>query len=191
MEALFVSAGIVAIAEIGDKTQLLALVLAMRFRKPLPIIGGILIATLANHALAGVVGSWLAVTLGPDLMRWILGASFIIMAAWTLVPDQYQESDEKRLWAGAFATTLIAFFLLEMGDKTQIATVALAARYSALGAVVVGTTAGMMIANVPVVLLGEIAAKKVPLRPIRIIAALIFFVMGLGVLLIGLPSTVA
>ena len=188
MEAFLVSTGIVAIAEIGDKTQLLALVLSMRFRNPLPIIVGIFFATLANHALAGIVGSWLANAIGPELMRWILGASFIAMAVWTLIPDTHDESAESRLRLGAFATTLVAFFLLEMGDKTQIATVALAARYAELGAVVAGTTAGMMVANVPVVLLGEIAAKKVPLRPIRFIAALIFLVMGAGVLFVGLTQ---
>jgi putative Ca2+/H+ antiporter (TMEM165/GDT1 family) len=183
MEAFLVSAGVVALAEIGDKTQLLALVLAVRFRKPVPIVLGILIATLANHALAGVVGSWLAATIGPQLMRWILGVSFIAMAIWTLIPDKYQESEAKRFRLGAFATTSIAFFLLEMGDKTQIATIALAAKYSALVAVIAGTTVGMMIANVPAVLLGEVAAKKLPLRLVHGIAALIFLAMGVAVLL--------
>ena len=183
LEAFLVSAGVVALAEIGDKTQLLALVLSVRFRKPVPIVLGILVATLANHALAGAVGSWLAAAIGPQSMRWILGGSFIAMAIWTLIPDKYEESTENRFRLGAFATTLIAFFLLEMGDKTQIATVALAARYSALVAVVAGTTAGMMIANVPAVLLGEVAAKKLPLRLVHGIAALIFLAMGVAVLL--------
>jgi len=183
MEAFLISAGVVALAEIGDKTQLLALVLSVRFRKPVPIVLGILVATLANHALAGVVGSWLAATIGPHMMRWILGVSFIAMAIWTLIPDKYQESEEKRFRLGAFATTLISFFLLEMGDKTQIATVALAARYASLVAVVAGTTVGMMLANVPAVLLGEVAAKKLPLRVVHAIAAAIFLVMGLVVLL--------
>jgi Ca2+/H+ antiporter, TMEM165/GDT1 family len=182
MEAFLVSAGVVALAEIGDKTQLLALLLSVRFRKPVPIVLGILLATVANHALAGLLGRWLAVTIGPDLMRWILGISFIAMAIWTLIPDKYSESQDERFRFGAFATTLVSFFLLEMGDKTQIATVALAARYSALVAVISGTTVGMMLANVPAVLLGEVAAKKLPLRWVHGIAALIFLAMGIVVL---------
>jgi Ca2+/H+ antiporter, TMEM165/GDT1 family len=183
IEAFLVSAGVVALAEIGDKTQLLALLLSVRFRRPVPIVLGILVATLANHALAGAIGSWLAATIGPQWMRWILGVSFIAMAIWTLIPDSAPTSDTQRYRLGAFVTTLIAFFLLEMGDKTQIATVALAAKYSALVAVIVGTTIGMMIANVPVVLLGEAAAKALPLRVIRSIAALLFLAMGVAVLL--------
>jgi Ca2+/H+ antiporter, TMEM165/GDT1 family len=182
MQAFFVSAGVVALAEIGDKTQLLALVLAVRFRKPVPIIFGILIATLANHALAGLLGRWIAATIGPTWLRWILGVSFIAMAIWTLIPDKSPDSDAQRFRLGAFTTTLISFFLLEMGDKTQIATVALAAKYSALVAVIAGTTLGMMLANVPAVLLGEVAAKKLPLRVVHGIAALIFLVMGVAVL---------
>lgn len=183
MEAFLLSAGIVALAEVGDKTQLLALVLAARFRKPLPIVLGILIATLANHALAGTVGSWVAGFVGPEFMRWILGLSFVAMAAWTLVPDSYEEQEDKaapRL--GVFGTTLIAFFLLEMGDKTQIATVALTAKYTAMAAVVAGTTLGMMIANVPAVLLGEVATRRLPLRLLRTIAATIFLILGVLVL---------
>jgi Ca2+/H+ antiporter, TMEM165/GDT1 family len=183
MEAFFISAGVVALAEIGDKTQPLALVLAVRFRKPVPIVLGILIATLANHALAGAVGAWIAAAIGPQRMRWILGVSFIAMAIWTLIPDKTPDAEAQRFRLGAFATTVISFFLLEMGDKTQIATVALAAKYSALIAVVAGTTVGMMIANVPAVLLGEAAAKALPLRLVHGIAALIFLVMGVAVLL--------
>jgi Ca2+/H+ antiporter, TMEM165/GDT1 family len=187
MQALLISTGVVALAEIGDKTQLLALVLTARYRKPWPIIFGILVATLANHALAGALGAWLAATIGPAAMRWILGVSFIAMAIWTLVPDKYQEgSPPPRL--GIFGTTAIAFFLLEMGDKTQIATVALAAQYDSLVAVVAGTTLGMLIANIPAVLLGEVAARKLPLRLVHGIAATIFLALGILVLLgAGLP----
>lgn len=183
MEAFLISAGVVALAEIGDKTQLLALVLAARYRQPAPIILGILVATLANHALAGAVGGWLAAAVGPVAMRWILGVSFIAMAIWTLIPDKYEEQQARPPRYGVFATTLIAFFLLEMGDKTQIATVALAARYASIVAVVAGTTVGMMLANVPAVLLGEVAARKLPLRLVHGIAAAVFLVMGVVVLL--------
>ncbi|MCC6631851.1 MAG: TMEM165/GDT1 family protein [Gammaproteobacteria bacterium] len=183
MEAFFVSTGVVALAEIGDKTQLLALVLAARFRKPVPIILGILVATLVNHALAGAAGAWVSSLIGPTAMRWILGISFIAMALWTLVPDKIDEEKESAPRLGVFGTTLVAFFLLEMGDKTQIATVALAAKYSSLAAVVAGTTLGMMLANVPAVLLGEVAAKKLPMRIVHGIAAAIFFVLGVMVLL--------
>lgn len=185
MEAFLVSTGVVALAEIGDKTQLLALVLAAKFRKPIPIIFGILVATVVNHAVAGAAGAWISALVGPTAMRWILGLSFIAMAAWTLVPDQYDD-DEKQDAAprfGVFVTTLIAFFLLEMGDKTQIATVALAAKYSSLVAVVAGTTLGMMLANVPAVLLGEVAAKKLPMQVVHRIAAAIFLALGVSVLL--------
>jgi Ca2+/H+ antiporter, TMEM165/GDT1 family len=186
LEALLVPTGVVALAEIGDKTQLLALVLAARYRKPVPIILGILIATLLNHALAGAIGALLATAIGPDAMRWILGLSFIAMGIWTLIPDKYEEAQDARPPRfGVFAATLVAFFLLEMGDKTQIATVALAARYDSLTAVVVGTTLGMMLANVPAVLLGQMAAKALPLRPIHITAATIFIVMGAIVLMRG------
>ncbi|HEX5651241.1 MAG TPA: TMEM165/GDT1 family protein [Steroidobacteraceae bacterium] len=186
MEAFLISTGIVALAEIGDKTQLLALVLAARFRKPLPIILGILIATLANHALAGAAGAWISALVGPTAMRWILGLSFIAMAVWTLIPDKLDADDDGAAPAprfGVFGTTLVAFFLLEMGDKTQIATVALAAKYAALGAVVMGTTLGMMLANVPAVLLGEVAARKLPMQVVHRIAAAIFLALGVTVLL--------
>lgn len=183
LEAFLVSTGVVALAEVGDKTQLLALVLSARYRRPLPIIAGILVATLANHALAGAAGAWLAAAVGPQWMRWILGLSFIAMAAWTLVPDEYGEEAQATPRFGVFGTTLVAFFLLEMGDKTQIATIALAAKYAALAAVVAGTTLGMMLANVPAVLLGEVAARRLPMRVVHGVAAAIFLVLGVLVLL--------
>ena len=183
MEAFLVSTGIVALAEIGDKTQLLALVLAAKFRKPVPIILGILIATLVNHALAGAAGAWISAIVGPTAMRWILGLSFVAMAVWTLIPDKYEDEPDTAPRFGVFATTLIAFFLVEMGDKTQIATVALAAKYSSLMGVVAGTTCGMMLANVPAVLLGDVAARKLPMRLVHGIAAAIFLVLGVSVLL--------
>jgi Ca2+/H+ antiporter, TMEM165/GDT1 family len=183
IEALLVSTGAVALAEIGDKTQLLALVLAARYRKPIPIILGVLMATLLNHALAGVIGATLAAVIGPATMRWILGLSFIAMAVWTLIPDKYEEQTASPPRFGVFGATLLAFFLLEMGDKTQIATVALAAKYSSLAAVVAGTTLGMMIANIPAVLLGEVAATRLPMRTVHTVAAAIFAVMGVMVLL--------
>ncbi len=182
MNALLVSTGIVALAEIGDKTQLLALLLACRFCKPFPIIAGIFAATLFNHFLAGAVGVWLAGTIGPDAMRWILGLSFIAMAVWTLIPDKLNECDAPPRHFGVFVTTLVAFFLVEMGDKTQIATVALAAKYHSLVQVVMGTTLGMMIANVPVVLLGDTISKKLPLRLVHGVAAALFLFLGIAVL---------
>ena len=186
MEAFLISTGIVALAEIGDKTQLLALVLAARFRKPLPIILGILVATLANHVMAGAAGAWIAALIGPTAMRWILGLSFIAMAVWSLIPDKLDADGDHGAPAprfGVFGTTLVAFFLLEMGDKTQIATVALAAKYTALSAVVLGTTLGMMLANVPAVLLGEVAARKLPMQVVHRIAAAIFLALGVTLLL--------
>ena len=183
MEAFLISTGVVALAEIGDKTQLLALVLAAKFRRPAPIILGILVATLVNHALAGAAGAWIASVVGPTAMRWILGLSFIAMAAWTMVPDKYEEERERPPRFGVFGTTLVAFFLVEMGDKTQIATVALAAKYDALVTVVMGTTIGMMIANVPAVLLGNVAAEKLPVRIVHGVAALIFAALGIAMLL--------
>src|SRR5690348_14170946 len=155
MEAFLVSAGLVAIAEIGDKTQLLAMLLATRYRRPLPIIAGILVATLANHALAASVGAAVAAWLGPDAMRWIVGGLFIAMAGWALIPDKADEGPKAAGHVGAFLATAIAFFLVEMGDKTQIATVALAARFQSVALVTAGTTLGMMIANVPAVLFGD------------------------------------
>ena len=182
-EAFAVSTGIVALAEIGDKTQLLSLLLAARFRKPWPIIWGILVATLANHAFAGALGQWLTTLVGADVLRWVLGLSFIAMAFWIMVPDEIDESEVTPARFGVFGTTLIAFFLAEMGDKTQIATVALAAQYQMLAAVVLGTTFGMMIANVPAVLLGDKAATRLPLRLVHGVAAAVFAVLGVLALL--------
>jgi putative Ca2+/H+ antiporter (TMEM165/GDT1 family) len=183
LEAFLVSTGIVALGEMGDKTQLLALLLAAKFRRPVPIILGILVATLFNHALAGAVGDWIARALGPDVLRWVIGGSFIAMAAWMLIPDKIDEAEGGHQRFGVFGTTVVAFFLAEMGDKTQIATVALAARYTDLVAVVAGTTLGMMIANVPAVLLGDVVAKKVSMTLVHGIAALIFAVLGVLTLL--------
>lgn len=183
MEAFLVSTGIVALAEIGDKTQLLAFILAAKFRKPLPIVLGILIATLANHSFAGMIGSWITTQIGPETMRWVLGVSFIAMALWTLIPDKFDEKDAKLARFGVFGTTLIAFFLAEMGDKTQVATVALAAQYQSVLVVVAGTTFGMMIANVPAVLLGDGIANRVPVRLVHAIAAAIFAILGVATLL--------
>jgi len=183
MEAFLISTGIVALAEIGDKTQLLAFILAAKFRKPLPIILGILIATLVNHGCAGALGSWITSLASPSTMRWVLGVSFIAMALWTLIPDKFEEDDAKLARFGVFGTTLIAFFLAEMGDKTQVATVALAAQYHAIFSVVAGTTLGMMIANVPAVLLGDRIADRMPVRLVHIIAAAIFAVLGVATLL--------
>jgi putative Ca2+/H+ antiporter (TMEM165/GDT1 family) len=179
LEAFLVSTGVVALGEIGDKTQLLALLLAARFRRPVPIMAGILVATLANHALAGLAGGAVAQLLGPDVLRWVVGVSFLAMAAWMLVPDTV-DAGAAGLGArhGVFVTTLIAFFVAEMGDKTQIATVALAARYADLPAVVLGTTAGLMLANVPAVLLGDVVAKKVSMRAVHAVAAAIFALLG-------------
>lgn len=183
MEAFLISTGIVALAEIGDKTQLLAFLLAAKFRRPVPIVMGILVATLANHAFAAAVGAWIGNLLGPDVMRWVLGLSFVAMAAWMLIPDKIDEEEASAGKYGVFAATLVAFFLAEMGDKTQIATVALAARYDAVIAVVAGTTAGMMLANVPAVYFGERIANKVPLKLVHGIAAALFAVLGIATLL--------
>ena len=180
LEAFWVSTGVVALGEMGDKTQLLAMLLAARFKKPLPIILGILVATLANHALAGAVGGWVAHALGADVLRWVIGLSFIAMAVWMLIPDKLDdglEVKEVAVW-GVLGTTVVAFFLAEMGDKTQIATVALAARYSDLVWVVAGSTLGMMLANVPAVYLGDRVAKRVSMAWVHGISALIFVVLG-------------
>ncbi|MDD2665029.1 MAG: TMEM165/GDT1 family protein [Dechloromonas sp.] len=183
MEAFLVSTGIVALAEIGDKTQLLAFILAAKFRKPIPIIVGILLATLANHAFAGALGSWITSMVAPETMRWVLGLSFLGMAIWTLIPDKLDEDEAKLAKYGVFGTTLIAFFLAEMGDKTQVATVALTAQYHAFFSVVTGTTLGMMIANVPAVLLGDKIAHKMPIRIVHSVAAGIFAILGIATLL--------
>ena len=185
MEALLVSIGLVTLAEIGDKTQLLSLLLAARYRRPAPIIFGILVATALNHALAAALGSWVTVAIGPQALRWLLGLSFIAMAAWMVVPDRLEGMTGGVERFGVLGTTVLAFFLAEMGDKTQVATVALAAKYSAYVAVVTGTTAGMMIANVPAVLLGERVARRVPVRLVHLIAAAIFAAMGILALLGG------
>jgi putative Ca2+/H+ antiporter (TMEM165/GDT1 family) len=178
LEALLVSTGVVALAEIGDKTQLLALLLAARFRRPWPIVAGILAATLANHALAGAAGSWLVTLAGADTLRWILGFSFIAMAAWALIPDGAPDASPQPPRYGVFIATLVAFFLVEMGDKTQVATVALAAQFHSLMLVVVGTTIGMLLANVPVVFAGEALMRRVPLKAVRSVAALTFLALG-------------
>jgi len=183
MEAFLVSCGIVALAEIGDKTQLLSLLLAARFRKPVPIILGILVATLANHFMAGAVGTWVTTLVGKDALRWILGLSFIAMAAWTLIPDKLDDDEVAKERFGVFGTTVIAFFLAEMGDKTQFATAALAAQYHTLFAVVMGTTLGMLIADVPAVLLGDKMANRLPVRLVHGVAALLFAVLGVLALL--------
>jgi len=183
MEAFLISTGIVGLAEIGDKTQLLAFLLAAKFRKPLPIVLAIFVATVANHAFAAAVGAWITSMLGPDVLRWVLGVSFLAMAAWTLIPDKLDEDETKLARYGVFLTTLIAFFMAEMGDKTQVATVALAARYHDIVSVVLGTTFGMMLANVPAVYLGDRIVNRVPLRLVHGIAALIFAVLGVATLL--------
>ena len=184
MEALFISTGVVALAEMGDKTQLLAFILAARFKKPVPIILGILLATLVNHGLAGVFGAWITSVVSPEAMRWVLGLSFIAMAIWTLIPDKIEEEETQiaqRL--GVFGATLVTFFLAEMGDKTQIATVALAAHYGAPLLVIIGTTLGMLIADVPAVFVGNKFAEKIPMKLVHGIAAGIFAIMGVLTLL--------
>ncbi|VTU39300.1 TMEM165/GDT1 family protein [Variovorax sp. RA8] len=185
MEAFLVATGVVALAEMGDKTQLLSLVLAARFRRPWPIVLGIFAATVVNHALAGAVGNWVTHTLGADLLRWILGGSFIAMALWMLIPDKLDDDElPKASRFGVFGTTLIAFFLAEMGDKTQIATVMLAARYvDAYAWVVLGTTLGMMLANAPVVWLGERIVKRVPIKLVHGVSAALFLLLGVGALI--------
>jgi putative Ca2+/H+ antiporter (TMEM165/GDT1 family) len=185
MEAFLISTGIVALAEMGDKTQLLALILAARYQKPWPIVAGIFVATLANHALAGAVGAWVTTVMGPDMLRWVLGASFIAMALWMLIPDKMDDDDTAdgpRF--GVFGTTVVAFFLAEMGDKTQVATVMLAAQYHAYYWVIAGTTLGMMLANAPVVWLGERMTRLVPMRVVHVVSALIFLALGVWALLV-------
>ncbi|MBB4632849.1 TMEM165/GDT1 family protein [Sphingosinicella soli] len=181
MEALLVSTAVVALAEIGDKTQLLAIVLAARFKRPWPIIAGIFVATIANHFLAALVGSQVASILEGVWFRYAVGASFIAMAIWTLIPDTLDGVEDKPARFGAFLTTLFAFFLVEMGDKTQIATVALGARFENVIPVTIGTTLGMMIANIPAVFLGDALIRRVPMRAVHIAAALLFLVIGLWV----------
>lgn len=184
MEALLVSTGVVALAEMGDKTQLLAFILAARFKKPLPIIAGILCATIVNHGLAGALGAWITTAVSPRVLRWVLGMSFLGMAAWTMIPDKI-EDDETRAAGrfGIFGATLITFFLAEMGDKTQIATVAMAAHYAAPLLVVVGTTLGMLLADVPAVFMGEKLAGRIPMRLLHGVAAAVFALLGIATLL--------
>ncbi len=183
MQAFLIATGLVALAEIGDKTQLLAFMLAARFRRPVPIVLGIFVATVFNHAAAGALGSWLTGFISPTALRWGLGLSFIAMAGWMLIPDKLDEDDTPKSGHGVFVTTVVAFFLAEMGDKTQIATVALAARFPAdfIG-VVAGTTAGMMLANVPAVLVGGKLAQKLPVKLVHTVAAVIFAVLGVATL---------
>jgi Ca2+/H+ antiporter, TMEM165/GDT1 family len=184
MESLLVSTGIVALAEMGDKTQLLAFVLAARFKKPWPIVAGILLATLVNHALAGALGAWITQLLTPEVLRWVLGLSFIAMAAWVMIPDKIDDAQTNGLQRlGVFGVTLVSFFLAEMGDKTQIATVTLAAHYSAPVMVIIGTTLGLMLTNVPAVFIGDKLAQKIPMRLVHGIAAAIFAALGVATLL--------
>jgi len=183
-EVLLISTGVVALAEIGDKTQLLAFILAARFRRPRPIVLGILAATLVNHGLAGALGAWITAHVPPEVLRWVLGASFLAMAMWTLVPDEI-EAEEGRAARrfGVFGATVVTFFLAEMGDKTQLATVALAAHYGAPLAVVAGTTLGMLLADVPAVFVGERLATRIPMRLVHAVAAAVFALLGLATLL--------
>ena len=184
MESLLVSTGVVALAEIGDKTQLLAFILAARFKKPVPIILGILAATVVNHGLAGALGAWITAVVSPEIMRWALGLSFIGMAAWTMIPDKIEDEEAQIAQRfGVFGATLITFFLAEMGDKTQIATVALAAHYAAPLMVVIGTTLGMLIADVPAVFVGDKLASKIPMKLVHSVAATIFALLGIATLL--------
>ena len=184
MEALLVSTGVVALAEIGDKTQLLAFILAARFKKPLPIILGILVATLVNHGLAGALGAWITASVSPGILRWVLGLSFLGMAVWTLIPDKIEEEESQvaqRL--GVFGATLVTFFLAEMGDKTQIATIAMAAHYATPLLVVLVTTLGMLIADVPAVFVGDKLAARIPMKLVHAMAAAIFALLGIATLL--------
>ena len=181
--ALLVSTGVIALAEIGDKTQLLAFLLATRFKKPVPIIIGITLATLINHGLAGVVGSWITANVDPSVLRWVLGASFIAMAVWTLIPDKIEDEETQLATKlGVFGATFITFFLAEMGDKTQIATVAMSAHYNDVLMVVAGTTLGMLIADVPAVFAGDKLAEKIPMKLVHRIAAAMFAALGAATL---------
>lgn len=184
MEALFTSMGVVALAEIGDKTQLLAFVLAARFKKPVPIILAILCATLVNHGLAGALGAWITSTLTPETLRWVVSVSFLGMAVWTMIPDKIEEEETQAAkHLGVFGATLVTFFLAEMGDKTQIATVAMAAHFPNPVMVVIGTTLGMLITDVPAVFVGDRFSKKIPMKLVHSIAAAMFALMGVLALL--------
>jgi Ca2+/H+ antiporter, TMEM165/GDT1 family len=184
MDSFLISTGVVALAEVGDKTQLLTLILAARFKKPFPIIAGIFGATALNHALAGAAGAWIMATTSPEVLRWVLGMSFIGMAIWAMVPDE-TDGEVTRLAArfGVFGVTLITFFLAEMGDKTQLATVALAANYATPALVVMGTTLGMLIADLPAVFVGDKLAARIPIKLVRSLAAASFMLLGVTVLL--------
>ena len=184
MESFFVSTGIIALAEIGDKTQLLAFILAARFKKPVPIILGILVATIVNHSLAGMLGAWITEIVNPEVLRWVLGLSFIGMAIWTMIPDKIEEEETQiaRRFS-VFGATLVTFFLAEMGDKTQIATITLAAHYASPFLVVIGTTLGMLIADIPAVFIGDKFSNRIPMRLVHSIAASIFALLGLATLL--------
>jgi putative Ca2+/H+ antiporter (TMEM165/GDT1 family) len=183
MEALLISTGVVALAEIGDKTQLLAFILAARFKKPVPIILGILLATIVNHGLAGAVGAWITATVSPEILRWVLGLSFIAMAVWTMIPDTIEDEETQVARKfGVFGATLITFFLAEMGDKTQLATVALAAHYAQPVLVVIGTTLGMLLADVPAVFIGDRLGAKIPMKLVHAVAAAIFALLGVATL---------
>lgn len=184
MESFLVSTGLVALAEMGDKTQLLSLVLAARYRRPWPIALGILVATLANHALAGAAGSWITTAIGEQVLRWIVASAFIGMALWMLIPDKLDHEGAAHGRFGLFASTVLAFFLVEMGDKTQVATVALAARYEQFAPVVFGTTTGMMLANAPAVFLGERFSGRLPIRLLHRTAAAVFAALGLAALVV-------
>jgi putative Ca2+/H+ antiporter (TMEM165/GDT1 family) len=186
MNALLVSTGTVALAEIGDKTQLLALMLAARYRRPWPIVAGIVIATVLNHALAAALGDWLSTLLTREVLRWIVAGSFIAVALWTLKPDTLDEGEARHTRYGALLATTIAFFIAEIGDKTQVATILLAARFHEFALVVAGTTLGMLLANVPVVLLGSRFADRLPLKAARLTAAAVFAVLGLWALIFGI-----
>ena len=184
MESLLLSTGVVALAEIGDKTQLLAFLLAARFKKPAPIVVGILLATLVNHGLAGAIGTWITAALHPQTLRWVLGLSFLGMAVWTLIPDTIEEEETHMAQKfGVLGATFITFFLAEMGDKTQIATVALAAHYDDAWRVVMGTTLGMLIADVPAVFAGDRLAHRIPMKLVHTAAAAVFAVLGVATLL--------
>ena len=183
MESLLVSTGVVALAEIGDKTQLLAFLLAARFKKPVPIVLGILAATVVNHGLAGALGAWITASLAPEVLRWVLGLSFLGMAVWTLIPDEIEDEETRvagRL--GVFGATLVTFFLAEMGDKTQLATVAMAAHYATPLLVVIGTTLGMLLADVPAVFVGDRLATRIPMRWVHASAAALFALLGIATL---------
>jgi Ca2+/H+ antiporter, TMEM165/GDT1 family len=183
MDPFFVSTASVAMGELGDKTQLLSLILATRLRKPLPIIAGIFVATLVNHLIACSVGEWVGTLITPNILRWVLGISFLAVAVWALIPDKMDEDVKTQGSYGVFALTAVTFFLAEMGDKTQIIALALAAKYDALVAVVAGTTLGMMIVNVPTVLFADRAMKWIPVKVVRVIAAIIYAILGVMTLL--------